>query len=90
MVDLAQEIHDPPGAGLVVHLARRALLLDQSRLHDDDLVGHRHRCQLVMGDENGGDAQAGLQVANLEPHLLPQTCIKVGERLIQQQHVRIR
>jgi len=44
---------------------------------------------LVVGDEHGGDADPGLQLLELQAHLLAQPRVEIGERLVEQQHVRI-
>jgi hypothetical protein len=45
------------GGGLVVDFERRADLVGAAGVHDDDAVGDRQRFFLVVGDEDGGDAE---------------------------------
>ena len=50
----------------------------------------RHGLGLVVGDEDAGDTEPGLHVAQLEPHLLPQARVQIRQRLVQQQHLGVR
>ena len=45
-------------AGTVVDLPRAADLLDPALVHDDHPVGELQRLFLVVGDEDGGDAES--------------------------------
>ena len=67
--------------------SRRPDLLDAAGVHHRDLVGHRQRFFLVMGDEQECDPDAPLQRLQLRAHLLPQLRIERRERLIEQQDV---
>lgn len=60
----ADEARDELVGGRVVELERLALLLDHTLAHDDDVVGHGHRLDLVVGDVNGGRAQLVVQRAD--------------------------
>ena len=53
-----------------------------------DPVGKRHRLDLVVGDENGGDVQGFLQPLDLDARLVAQLGIEVGKRLVEQEHLR--
>ena len=55
-------------AGAVVEVERRADLLDAAVVHDDDLVGHGHRLDLVVGDVDRGGLQPLVQVLDLGAH----------------------
>src|SRR3546814_5304645 len=57
-------------------------------VHHRDAVGHRQRLVLVMGDDHEGDADALLQVHQLEAHPLAQLGVERRQRLVQQQHLR--
>ena len=48
----------------------------------------RHGLRLVMGDEEGGERQAALQGAQLDAQPVAQLGVEIGERLVQQQHLR--
>ena len=58
-------------------------------VHHDDLVGHDERLALVVGDVDRGDAELALDAAELELHLLAQLAVERGERLVEQQEVRL-
>ena len=64
-------------------------LLDLALVHHHDLVGERHRLDLVVGDVDAGDAELLLDAADLGAHLLAQLGVQVGERLVHQQHLRL-
>ena len=55
-----------------------------------DTVGHRHRFGHVVGDQQHGLAQPRLDAAELVPELPPRHRIERAERLVHQQHRRIR
>ena len=46
------------------------------------------RLVLVVGDEDGRDADLAQDLAQLRPHLLAQLPVERGERLVEQQHAR--
>ena len=73
----------------VVKLERRADLLDQAVMHDDDLVGHGHGLDLVVGDVDRGGLQPLMQLLDLGAHLHAQLGVEVGERFVEQKHLRI-
>ena len=54
-------------------------------VHHHDAVGHRERLLLVVGDEDGGDAQALLQAADLAAQAHAHARVERGERLVEQQ-----
>ncbi len=58
-------------------------------MHDGDLVGQRQRLGLVVGDIDEGDAGAALQLLQLDPHALAQLGVEIGERLVEQQDLRL-
>ena len=73
----------------VVELERRADLLDQAVVHDDDLVGHGHGLDLVVGDVDGRGLQPLVQLLDLGAHLHAQLGVEVGQRLVEQEHLRV-
>ena len=73
---------------LVVDLHRCADLFDLAVAHDDDLVGHRERFFLVMGDEDEGDADFTLDLLELQLHFFSQIFVQRRERFIKQKHPR--
>jgi hypothetical protein len=58
-------------------------------MHDNDLVGHGHRLDLVMRDIDGGRLQPLVQFLNLGAHRHAQFCVEVGQRFVEQKHLRI-
>ena len=53
-----------------------------------DPVGHRQRLGLVVGDEDGGDAELELDPADLLAQLHPHLGVQRRQRLVEQQHLR--
>ena len=85
----AEEAGDEAGRRAVVELERRADLLDPAGVEDDDPVGHRHRLDLVVGDVDRGGLQALVQGLDLGAHVDPQLGVEVGERLVEQEDLRV-
>ncbi len=83
------EVGDEAHARPAVNLHRPALLHDPALIHDRDHVGHGQRLELVVGDIDGGDAEALHQVADLGTGLLAQLGVEVRERLVEQQDRRL-
>ena len=71
-----------------VDLDRRAGLADLALAHDDDEVGHGHRLALVVGDDDGGDAEPLLQLAELDLHRLAQLGVERRQRLVEEEQPR--
>ena len=69
-VRLADELGDEFVDGGAVDFGRRTDLLNFTRIHDDDLVGHRQRLFLIVRDEDERDADLLLDVFELLLHLL--------------------
>ena len=73
---------------LAVDLERRADLLDIALVHHADAVGDRQRLLLVVGDVDGGDAEAALDVADILAQLDAQLRVEIGQRLVHEQQRR--
>ena len=73
----------------VVQRHRIIHLLDPAVVHHDDAVGCHHRFGLVVRHINRRDAERVMQPTDLRPHLLAQVGIQVGQRFIEQQHLRL-
>ena len=58
-------------------------------MHDGDARGERHRLDLVVGDVDGGLADAVVQLLDLGPHVDAQLGVEVGERLVEQEQRRV-
>ena len=88
-VALAHEVGDEIVGRALVDLRRRGDLLDGALVHHRDAVGEHQRLLLVVGDEDGGEAEPALQAADLELHGLAQLAVERAERLVEQQQPRI-
>ena len=74
---------------LLVNLPRRADLDHAALVHDRDLVRKRKRLGLIMRNVDGGELELALQPLELEAHAVAQLGIEIGQRLIQQQQLRL-
>ena len=83
----ADEARDEARGRPLVEVALRADLLDRALVHHHQPVGHGERLFLVVGHHHRGQAELLLQFADLDPHLLAQLGVEVGERLVEQQDV---
>ena len=81
----ADEAGDEEIVGIVVERQRRADLLDAAVAQHDDLVGQRHRLDLVVRHVDHGGAEALVQLGDLDAHLHAQLGIEIGERLVEQE-----
>ena len=82
----ADEARNEGVLGLGVDLVGGADLHDAALLHNGDPVGNGQGLLLVVGDVNGGDAQAALELFDDGAHLHPQLGVQVGKRLVHQKH----
>src|SRR5213079_1255788 len=82
----ADETGDKDVLGLVVEVARGVNLHQQAVLQDGHAVSHGHGLDLVVGDVNGGDAEAAGQGCDLRTGLDAELGIQVGKRLIHEEH----
>ena len=71
--------------GVRVELQRRADLLDVAGVEHDDLVGHGHRLDLVVGDVDHRRLELLVQFADLQPHRAAQRGVEVRQRLVEQE-----
>jgi hypothetical protein len=85
---LADEIGDKSGLGPGVDIDGRADLLDYALVHHHDPVGHGQRLLLVVGDHDGGDAEAALKLANLFAKVHPDPGVECRQGLVEQQKAR--
>ena len=88
-VGLADEVGDEGVGRRVVEFARRAVLRDHRIVHDDDAVGDGQRLFLVVRDVDHGQPELLLDLADLLAHMAAQLGVEVGERLVEQQHLRL-
>ena len=86
---VAHEVGYKQVGGLVVEHLGGIELLDASVIQDGNLVCHGHGLLLIVGYDDGGNAQILLDAADLVPDLDLQTGIQVGHGLVQQQDLRL-
>jgi hypothetical protein len=84
----ADEVGDEARRRALVDRARRPELLDAPLVHHRDAVREAQRLGLVVGDEDGRDADLAQDLAQLRPHLLAQLPVEGGEWLVEQQNAR--
>jgi hypothetical protein len=58
-------------------------------VHHDHALRQRHGLDLVVRDEQRGDAQLAVQLLDLEAGLRAQLGVQVGQRLVEQEHLRL-
>src|ERR1019366_6521514 len=85
----ADEAGDEQVRRVVVEFQRRADLFGLAGVHDHDLVGHGHGFDLVMGHVNGGGGEPLVQLLDLGAHLHPELGVQVGQRLVEQEYLRV-
>ena len=85
----ADEAGDEFRARPVVDVLGRAGLLDPAAVHHRDEVGGGHRLRLVVGHVDRRVAVFVVQAAHLEAHLLAQIGVEIGQRLVEQQRLRL-
>ena len=89
LVRLADERHHELVGRLLVHVARRADLLDPPVAHHDDLVGDLHRLLLVVRDDHRRRVRLVVEPAQPLPQLRADAGVQGAERLVEEQHGRI-
>ena len=85
----AHEVRGEERVRRVVHLLRRALLLDHAVVEEQDPVRHRHGLALVVGDHERGELHLEDQPAQPRARLLAKLRIEVRERLVHEDHGRV-
>ena len=73
----------------VVEIDRRSGLLDPPVVEHDDPVREGHCLGLVVGHVDHGGAQPVAQPRDLETHAYTQRGIQIGERLVEQEDLRV-
>jgi len=58
-------------------------------MHDDDPVGKGHCLDLVVGDVDRRGLQALMQFLDLRAHGDPKLRVEIGQRLVEQEHLRV-
>ena len=87
LVHRADEAGDERSGRAAIDLGRRTQLLDATLRHDTDAVADGQRLLLVVGDEQGGDADLGLDPADLVAQRGAHLGVERAERLVEQQHL---
>ena len=72
-----------------VQFERRAVLFDAAGVEHDDLVGHGHGLDLVMGDVDRGGPELLLQFCYFHAHLNAKCGVEVRQGLIEQKCFRL-
>src|SRR5579883_3378409 len=83
------EARDEYIVGAIVQFERHADLLDQAIVHDDDLIGHGHGFDLIVGDVHRRRLQALMQLLDLGAHLHAQLGIEIRQGLVEQKDLRV-
>ena len=86
-VHRADEFSDEAAARELVDGGRGIHLHDLTGVHDGDPGGHGHGLFLIVGHGHEGDAEAFLEVDQLELGVLAQALVERPERLVQQQQL---
>ena len=58
-------------------------------LQHHDALAERHRLDLVVGDVDHGGAELAMQARDLHAHRHAQLGVEVGQRLVEQEHLRL-
>ncbi len=73
----------------MVEEVRRADLLDLALVHHHHAIGERHRLDLIVRDVDRGGAHLLVHALDLGAHLHAQLGVEIGERLVEQEDLRI-
>ncbi len=87
-IDAADEVGNPARRRLLVDFGGRRDLHQPAAVHHRDAVGDGHRLALVVGDDDEGQAEAALQLHQLELRLAAQLLVERRHRLVEQEHAR--
>ena len=71
---------------VLINLLRPSCLLDHSLFHNNDPVRNAHSLFLIVGDKHCGNSCFLLDPADLLPCLQAESCIQIGQRLIQKKN----
>ena len=85
----ADEASDEDVGRTIVQLGRGADLLQDTELDNGDAVTHGQSFGLIVGHVQGGDTQLALQSSDLGTGLHAELGIKVGQRLIHEEDLRL-
>ncbi|KAH0444073.1 hypothetical protein KCU90_g1083, partial [Aureobasidium melanogenum] len=85
----AEKTRDEEVCRMIVQFQRTTDLLDPSRVHHDDAVGHRHRFDLIVRDVDHRILQTLMQRLDLRAHLHAQFGVEIGQRFVEQKQRRL-
>ena len=85
----ADEACDEDIAGRIVEVLRSINLLDDTALHIDDTGSYGHSFDLVVRDLDEGGTESLVDLGQLGSHLSTELSVKVGERFVQKEYLRI-
>ena len=88
--DLADEVRDELVSRVAVDVERCVDLLNDAAIEDDDAVAHLDSLGLIVGYIHDSDPEFLLDIFDFVAHCLAEFRIEVAQRLIEQQHTRIR
>jgi len=83
------ELSDPPRAGPPGDLGGGAGLGDATVVEDDDVISQDGGIDRIMGDEETNTGERGEVAAKVAPDLVAGGGVERGERLVQQQDLRL-
>src|ERR1035437_4561349 len=89
-VPAADEGRAELGRRHVVDVRRRCDLLDLAAIHHRHAIGDRHRLGLVVGDVDGGDADALLDQPDLVAQSAAHHRVQGRERFVEKEHFGVR
>jgi hypothetical protein len=88
-IGVADKVRDEGVRGLLVEVARGAFLRDPGVRHHDDAVGDGERLLLIVGHIGHGQVEVLLQFADFLADAAAQLGVEIGERLVEEQHLRL-
>ena len=87
---MTYEVGDETRSREAVDLRRLVDLLHAALVHHRDAMGERQRLGLIVRHVDERDADFLLQVDELDLHFLAELRVQRGQRLVEQQHCRMR
>jgi len=84
----ADESCDEEVRRMVEHILRRADLLDEAVLHNDDPIAQRHGFRLIVGNVNERGVDLLAEFDELSAHLVTEFCVEVRQRLVHEEDLR--
>src|SRR5205823_8852073 len=89
-VAVSDEVSDETCPWKAVDLRRLVDLLDATLVHHGDAMRKGERLGLIVSHVDERDADLFLQVDELDLHFLAQLRVEGGQRLVEEQHGRVR